>query len=103
MAHGIKLAALFALFSALAGNIHAQTGRTPAKIGVCLAQPIVYVDDSWVGTPVNGDPDGAGPANNFGCDSFATIQGGVNGVATGGTVLVAAGTYNEAQVLIECR
>ena len=29
-----------------------------------------------------------GPATNFGCDSFATIQGGVNGVATSGTVNV---------------
>ena len=41
------------------------------------------------------DPDGAGPATNFGCDSFATIQDGINGVATSGQVIVAAGTYVE--------
>ncbi|MBK8741877.1 MAG: hypothetical protein IPM02_21275 [Betaproteobacteria bacterium] len=46
------------------------------------------MDDTWVGTPLNGDPDAGGPATNFGCDSFATIQGGVDGVATGGTVPV---------------
>lgn len=101
MANALKPAALFALLLALAGNIHAQTGRTPTKVGVCPAQPVVYVDDNWVGTALNADPDGAGPANNFGCDSFDTIQGGVNAVATGGLVLVAAGTYNESQVLIE--
>jgi hypothetical protein len=48
----------------------------------------VYVDDDWVGTSFGADPDGGGPATSFGCDSFATIQGGVNGVTTGGTVIV---------------
>lgn len=67
---------------------------------VCGSQSTVYVDDNWIGTPIGDDPDGSGPATNFGCDAFATVQGGVNGVATGGTVNVAAGTYNEAQVLI---
>ena len=62
---------------------------------VCIAPSTVYVDDNWVGTPLGTDPDAGGPATNFGCDSFATIQGGVNGVANGGTVMVYAGTYNE--------
>jgi uncharacterized repeat protein (TIGR01451 family) len=66
----------------------------------CVAPAITYVDDNWVGTPTGNDPDGAGPATYFGCDSFATIQNGVNGVTTGGQVTVAAGTYNEAQILI---
>jgi hypothetical protein len=66
----------------------------------CGSQSTVYVDDNWIGTPTGDDPDGAGPATNFGCNSFATVQGGVNGVATGGTVNVASGTYNESQVLI---
>ncbi len=61
----------------------------------CPPQAIVYVDDNWVGTPLGTDPDGGGLATNFGCDSFATIQGGVDGVAVGGTVIVNAGTYNE--------
>ncbi|MFO0928817.1 MAG: right-handed parallel beta-helix repeat-containing protein [Gemmataceae bacterium] len=56
----------------------------------------VYVDDSWAsGVDVGEDPDGAGPATAFGVDAFATIQGGVNAVAVGGTVNVRAGTYNE--------
>ncbi len=55
----------------------------------------VYVDDSWVGTAFGVDPDGAGPATAFGLDAFAKIQHGVNAVASGGTVLVAAGTYAE--------
>ena len=56
---------------------------------------VVYVDDDWVGTTPGTDPDGAGPATNFGYDAFSTIQDGVNGVATNGTVNVYAGTYDE--------
>ncbi|MFT3746150.1 MAG: cohesin domain-containing protein [Pyrinomonadaceae bacterium] len=57
--------------------------------------PITYVDDNWVGTTPGTDPDGAGPATNFGYDAFATIQGGIDGVANGGTVNVAGGNYVE--------
>lgn len=55
----------------------------------------VYVNASWAGTSAGTDPDGAGPATSFGADAFDTIQAGVNGVASGGTVHVAAGTYRE--------
>ena len=55
----------------------------------------VYVNATWAGTTTGADPDGAGPATSFGADAFDTIQGGANGVATGGTVHVAAGTYVE--------
>ncbi len=62
----------------------------------CAPQATVYVDDSWVGTAPGDDPDGgAGPAMSFGCDSFATIQEGINAVTTGGTVIVYAGAYPE--------
>src|SRR5262249_52257075 len=61
----------------------------------CGTQNTVYVNHSWVGTAIGTDPDGAGPATNFGCDSFATIQEGINGGASGGTVFVAAGNYPE--------
>ncbi|MGE3465552.1 MAG: choice-of-anchor Q domain-containing protein, partial [Pyrinomonadaceae bacterium] len=64
--------------------------------------PTTYVDDDWVGTTIGTDPDGGGgPATNFGTDSFATVQEGVDGVATGGNVIVNPGTYNEAQIHIE--
>src|SRR5205814_7692294 len=49
----------------------------------------VYVDDDFTGAPGT-DPDGAGPATEIGFDAFQTIQGGVDGVAPGGTVNVAA-------------
>lgn len=55
----------------------------------------VFVDDSWIGTAPGSDPDGAGPATQFGTDSFATIQGGVDNVDNGGTVDVNAGDYPE--------
>ena len=55
--------------------------------------PIVYVDDNWVGTTPGTDPDGAGPATSFGFDAFDTVEGGVNGVAPNGTVIVYAGNY----------
>ena len=61
----------------------------------CTPPSTVYVDDSWVGTTPGTDPDAGGPATNFGCDSFATIQDGIDGVAAGGMVLVNAGDYTE--------
>jgi hypothetical protein len=56
---------------------------------------VVYVDDDWASLPNGTDPDGAGPATNFGYDAFSTVQGGIDGVANPGTVNVAAGTYLE--------
>jgi hypothetical protein len=64
-------------------------------VSPCAPQSTVYVDDSWVGTTPGTDPDAGGPATNFGCDSFATIQDGINGVTSGGTVIVRAGNYFE--------
>lgn len=54
---------------------------------------IVYVDDDWAGTTPGTDPDASGPATSFGYDSFATIQNGVAGVATNGSVIINPGTY----------
>ncbi|CAN5354054.1 hypothetical protein BH10ACI3_BH10ACI3_13960 [soil metagenome] len=71
-------------------------GGTTHDFVICPPFATVYVDDNWVGTTPGTDPDGAGPATFFGCDSFATIQDGVNGVAAGGTVIVYAGTYAES-------
>jgi parallel beta-helix repeat protein len=55
-----------------------------------------YVDDDWVGSS-NGDIVGG---HIFGQDAFDTIQKGIDGTASGGTVNVAAGTYDE-QVVID--
>src|SRR6185295_1371878 len=59
----------------------------------CTPPSIVYVDDNFPNPVIGQDPDGGGPATNFGCDSFATIQGGIDGVVSGGFVIVNAGTY----------
>ena len=59
------------------------------------AATTVYVDDDWIGIPNGQDPDGGGPATAMGYDAFATIQGGIDGVASGGTVIVYAGTYTQ--------
>ncbi|HQN44320.1 MAG TPA: hypothetical protein PLA25_09310, partial [Anaerolineaceae bacterium] len=55
----------------------------------------VYVDFSWAATAPGADPDDVGPATNFGGDAFATIQNAINGVAAGGTIHIAGGTYVE--------
>jgi len=67
---------------------------------VCGANPaITYVDDGYnllpIGTLVNFPHDGNPGPHIIGCDAFATIQGGIDAVASLGTVNVAAGTYNE--------
>jgi hypothetical protein len=60
--------------------------------------PVVYVDTNYVGlaanTLVNWPYTGSG-THIIGYDAFATIQDGADGVASGGTVNVAAGTYVE--------
>ncbi|HTV39256.1 MAG TPA: immunoglobulin domain-containing protein [Candidatus Sulfotelmatobacter sp.] len=71
------------------------------------AQPtVVYVDtnysrlatNAWVNWPYNG----SSPSTNIvGYDAFATIQAGVNAVAPGGMVNVAAGTYPEEVTVAE--
>jgi len=61
---------------------------------------IAYVDVNWIGTTPGTDPDGAGPAQSFGCDAFATIQGGIDAVTSGGTVFVAAGNYAESTLTL---
>src|SRR5436190_741494 len=65
------------------------------NLNAALVAGAIYVDDSWVGTTPGTDPDGAGPATNFGVDAFDKIQDGVNAATSGGTVYVYAGTYNE--------
>lgn len=77
--------------------------------GAVNAQPapsVVYVDDTWAGTPLGTDADGAGnvvpnwtgiggnaDGSQFGVDEFATIQDAINAVASGGQIYVYDGTY----------
>lgn len=76
--------------------------RTPsAKVVGCLPFSIVYVDDDWSATTPGTDPDGGGPATNYGCDSFSTIQDGIVGLdAAGGTINLLAGIYSETGQII---
>ncbi|MBL9148785.1 MAG: lamin tail domain-containing protein [Phycisphaerae bacterium] len=53
----------------------------------------VYVDDDFAALNNGDDPPGPGLA--IGCDAFASLQAGIDAVAVGGTVHVAAGTYAE--------
>ncbi len=89
-------ARLFAILAVLLLLLSFSVFNALAVIGPA----VVYVDDSWLGTPPGDDPDGPGPATNFGYDAFATVQDGVNGVATGGTIYVADGTYYEHDITI---
>jgi hypothetical protein len=57
---------------------------------------VVYVNQDWLGTPLGDDPDGAGPALNFGSDSFADFPDAVAGITAGGTILMYAGDYQGA-------
>lgn len=50
----------------------------------------VWVDDDWAGSACGDPVDG----HLFGYDAFAAIQGGIDAVASSGTVNVAAGTYD---------
>ncbi len=77
----------------------AQQDGQAKKIGLAtIAASDTFVDDSWFGLAPGtqvffpGDPN----PHFIGIDAFATIQGGINAVVTGGTVHVAAGTYSAA-------
>ncbi|MBC7265227.1 MAG: right-handed parallel beta-helix repeat-containing protein [Chloroflexi bacterium] len=59
---------------------------------VSLSTPSeVWVDDDWAGK----NPGDIVGGHTYGYDAFAKIQDGINAVASGGTVHVAAGTYVE--------
>jgi CSLREA domain-containing protein len=75
--------------------VGAYNGGYDAFVAKLSPPSTAYVDANWAGTAPGADPDGLGPASSFGSDSFATIQDGINGVATGGTVQVHSGTYTE--------
>ncbi len=75
-------------------------GDTPIDLGTLtntstVSQPMtVYVDDNYTYTP-NSCSSQTCDGIAFETVAFTTIQAGINAVAVGGTVNVAAGTYNE--------
>ncbi len=68
-----------------------------ASVSVSPTSPptVVYVNSGFSGAVGSNVTDGF-RQHTFGVDAFSTIQGGVNAVATGGTVEVDAGTYAES-------
>ncbi|MGL4460918.1 MAG: beta strand repeat-containing protein, partial [Planctomycetia bacterium] len=69
-----------------------------AAVRAAPAPTVVYVNPAFSTAPRFGDADGLGTGLTlaFGYNAFATISDAVAAVAAGGTVLVAAGVYNEA-------
>jgi subtilisin family serine protease len=59
------------------------------------SQSVVYVNSAWTGDPTGTQVTVGTSTHTIGTDAFATIQGGVDGVAAGGTVNILAGTYSE--------
>jgi hypothetical protein len=70
----------------------ASAGGQVAAIGFAASPPPTV----WVDTTYSA---GSAGGHTYGIDAFNTIQGGINGVATGGNVIVYAGTYNEAPII----
>ena len=81
-------------------DIHGNTVMTNGTVNVLrpvAAPAVVFVDASYSGCGPVTFPNVSGTGSHFiGYDAFATVQAGVNAVLAGGTVNVAAGTYNES-------
>jgi hypothetical protein len=68
-----------------------DTSSPPALLIIAVFQQTVYVDPAFSVLNYGDDPPGS--ALRYGIDAFTTVQEGLDYVATGGTVVVAAGTY----------
>jgi len=84
-------------WNGFAGNIDNFVITTGGNTAIYDFEPLTtaYVDDSWSAVALGTDPDGAGPAMKYGFDSFDSITEGIDAVISGGSVNVAAGSYNE--------
>ena len=60
-----------------------------------LTPAAVFVNSAWAAVTIGTDPDGPGPATDFGVDAFASIQPGIDAVQANGTVSVSPGSYVE--------
>lgn len=56
----------------------------------------IYVNQSWTGDAIGKD---LGEGKIFGINAFSKIQDGIKAVSSGGTVYVAAGTYQESLII----
>jgi len=76
-----------------------STCTVNVTVGTCTPPTTTYVDDDYTGLPVGSTVTwphvGGSGSYTIGCDAFATIQGGVGGVAATGQVNVAMGLYPE--------
>jgi autotransporter-associated beta strand protein len=88
--------------SDLSGN-SVSSNVTLTIIDTLSAPLATFVDAAYAGLPpgtVVTWPAVSGSGSHYiGCDAFATIQGGIDTVATSGTINVAAGTYVENVLL----
>ncbi len=60
-----------------------------------LTPAAVFVNAAWASVTIGTDPDGPGPATDFGVDAFASIQPAIDAVQPDGTVSVSPGSYVE--------
>ena len=92
-----------ATYNGNSNNAAVSSGTASEPVTVSQAAPSsVYVNSAWAG-----DASGTavtwtdGSTHYVGEDAFGTIQAGVDGVASGGTVNVAAGTYTETDAIAQ--
>ncbi len=64
------------------------------------APAIVYVNAAWANSALGSDPGSLGVGNSFGFNEFSDIQTAIDAVANGGTVMIANGTYDPSNILI---
>ena len=64
-----------------------------------LTPAAVFVNSAWAAVTLGTDPDGPGPATDFGVDAFARIQLGLDAVQANGTVSVSPGSYVETLLI----
>ncbi len=79
----------------LANNLNAYSDSA-AILSIEVVRPaVVYVNAAWAGSNLGQTVNDSFGPHTFGIDAAATIQDGVNLVASGGTVDVDAGSYPE--------
>ena len=84
------------------GNVDNFIITTAGNTDIFDFEPLMdaYVDDDWSAVAIGDDPDGAGPAQRFGFDSFISVGEGVSAVAAGGKVNVADGFYTVSSTIV---